>query len=83
MYCGLFLFKTLLSGSSSTLVSDIFRPAPYVLLIVKSTDFQWVMPLAELLHLGLKTAARDRLTDLAYRNNSRLGGVGRMKLSIL
>jgi len=33
------------------------------------------MPLAGLLHLGRKTATRDRLTDLAYRNNSRLGGV--------
>jgi len=50
-----------------------------VLLLVNSTHFQWVMPLAGLLHLGRKTAARDRLTDLAYRNNSRLGGVGRQK----
>jgi len=48
-----------------------------MLLLVKSTHFQWVMPLAGLLHLGRKTAARDRLTDLAYRNNSRLGGGGR------
>jgi len=39
---------------------------------VKSTHFQWVMPLAGLLHLGRKTAARDRLTDLAYRNNNEL-----------
>jgi len=46
--------------------SDIFRPAPYVLLVVKSTHFQWVIPLVGLLHLGRKTAARDRLADLAY-----------------
>jgi len=44
---------------------------------VKSTHFQWVVPLAGLLRLGRKTSARDRLTDLAYRNNSRLRGVGR------
>jgi len=42
---------------------------------VKSTHFQWVVPLAGLLHLGRKTAARYCLTDLAHRNNSRLGGV--------
>jgi len=40
------------------------------LLVVKRIHFQWVMPLVGLLHLGRKTAARDRLTDLAYRNNT-------------
>jgi len=57
--------------------SDIFRPAPEMLLVVKCTHFQWVMPLVGLLHLGRKTTARGRLADLSYRNNSRLGGVVR------
>jgi len=38
-----------------------------MLLVVKSTHFQWVMPIVGLLYLGRKTAARDRLADLAYR----------------